>query len=271
MIIVASGDSFTWGSELGDESPVTASQRSIPALLSARAGHDYRCVARPGAANSAIARCCMNACHEIPQDLFVYVMWSFTHRYEFRFNYDTETMISPWHSINLWDTTKQPQELELQREKHPHQVADMLATYQRNSRLGINGFAEQFYKHVGNSEYYEFYTSLKEIVFLQQYLRSRNIGYLFTVADCHFKDHDSLSRHLTDPSMSCLYQQIDWEPWFWFPAGTATNETCTPRGFYQWAMENKYPVGVTHPLAQAHQDAAKLMEDKFNELVENHL
>jgi hypothetical protein len=43
--------------------------------------------------------------------------------------------------------------------------------------------------------------------------------------------------------------------------------TTDPRGFYQWARENKYPVGTTHPLEAAHADAAKLMQEKFNELV----
>ena len=32
-------------------------------------------------------------------------------------------------------------------------------------------------------------------------------------------------------------------------------------------MENKYPVGTTHPLEEAHQEAAKLIKEKFNELV----
>ena len=34
-----------------------------------------------------------------------------------------------------------------------------------------------------------------------------------------------------------------------------------------FCKENKYKIGVTHPLEDAHQDAAKLMQEKFNELV----
>jgi hypothetical protein len=57
-----------------------------------------------------------------------------------------------------------------------------------------------------------------------------------------------------------------------FPPGVGANQTETPRGFYQWAVENKYPVGPeNHPLEQAHIDASKLMQEKFNDLVTKHL
>jgi len=69
-----------------------------------------------------------------------------------------------------------------------------------------------------------------------------------------------------DTTLNSLFRQIDFQHWYLFPAG-AEWETTTPRGFYQWAMENKYPIGTTHPLEQAHLDATKLMQEKFNELV----
>ena len=43
------------------------------------------------------------------------------------------------------------------------------------------------------------------------------------------------------------------------------------KGFYQWAVDNKYPIGDTHPLEDAHRDAALLMKDKFYEMVTKHL
>jgi predicted metal-dependent phosphoesterase TrpH len=64
-----------------------------------------------------------------------------------------------------------------------------------------------------------------------------------------------------------LYNQINFDNWYFFPIGAGTNQTETPRGFYQWAVENKYKVGVTHPLEDAHKDAAELIKEKFNELV----
>jgi hypothetical protein len=65
-----------------------------------------------------------------------------------------------------------------------------------------------------------------------------------------------------------LSPETNWDHWYLFPAGTKSHETQQSRGFYQWAVENKYNIGIDgHPLEQAHQDAAQLIKEKFNELV----
>jgi hypothetical protein len=90
------------------------------------------------------------------------------------------------------------------------------------------------------------------IIDLQEYLMRHNIPYLFTCVDnCIVTDNP----------------EIDWDSWYLFPAGRGAGQTEIPRGFYQWALENKYPVGTTHPLEEAHQAAAALIKEKFNELV----
>jgi hypothetical protein len=92
-----------------------------------------------------------------------------------------------------------------------------------------------------------------DILELQQYLESHQIPFLFTCAD------------------NCIVTKnpkINYENWYLFPPGTEANETKTPRGFYQWAVENKYSIGPEgHPLEDAHRDAALLIKEKFNELV----
>jgi len=92
-----------------------------------------------------------------------------------------------------------------------------------------------------------------EILELQNFLDTWNIPYLFTCAD------------------NCIVTnnpKIDWDNWYLFPAGTEPGDTLMPRGFYQWAVENKYNIGSDgHPLESAHSDAEKLMLEKFNELV----
>ena len=97
----------------------------------------------------------------------------------------------------------------------------------------------------------------KWIIALQTHLKLFGIPYLFTCVD------------------NCIITnnpQIDWDCWYLFPPGKEANETITPRGFYQWAVENKYSVGPdSHPLEQAHKDAAKLMLEKFSELVTKNL
>jgi hypothetical protein len=93
----------------------------------------------------------------------------------------------------------------------------------------------------------------KEILDLQDFLNSYSIPYLFTCADnCIIT---------TNP-------KIEWNNWYLFPSGQGLDQTETPRGFYQWAVENKYSVGAEgHPLEQAHADAAELIKERFNELV----
>ena len=82
-------------------------------------------------------------------------------------------------------------------------------------------------------------------------LEHHKIPYLFTCAD------------------NCIItNQIQYSNWFMFPEGHGADQTEAPRGFYQWAKENKYKCGADeHPLEQAHQDAAALMKATFNELV----
>ena len=90
---------------------------------------------------------------------------------------------------------------------------------------------------------------------LENYLNEHQIGYMFTCAD------------------NCIITgKLDYSNWFMFPPATESWLTIEPRGFYQWAVENKYLVGPeNHPLEQAHIDASKLMQGKFNELVKKHL
>jgi hypothetical protein len=99
------------------------------------------------------------------------------------------------------------------------------------------------------------FNSDREIRDLQNFLDERNLPYMFVCAD------------------NCVVSgRLDYSKWFMFPPGVGANQTETPRGFYQWAVENKYQVGPqNHPLEQAHLDASKLMQEKFNELVKKHL
>lgn len=90
-----------------------------------------------------------------------------------------------------------------------------------------------------------------DIQSLQDYLEYHKYRYLFTCAD------------------NCIITgKLDYSKWFMFPPAKENWLTVEPRGFYQWAVENKYQCGPNnHPLEQAHQEAADLMQDKFYELV----
>jgi hypothetical protein len=90
---------------------------------------------------------------------------------------------------------------------------------------------------------------------LQDHLEYYHIPFIFTCAD------------------NCVVTgKLDYTNWYMFPQGVGVDQTESPRGFYQWAVENKYTCGIQHhPLDQAHQDAANLMKEQFNELVKNSL
>ena len=90
---------------------------------------------------------------------------------------------------------------------------------------------------------------------LEDHLQYHEIPYIFTCAD------------------NCVITgKLDYTNWFMFPPGQGANQTESPRGFYQWAVENKYKCGKeNHPLDEAHYDVAKLMQGKFNELVKKPL
>jgi hypothetical protein len=103
--------------------------------------------------------------------------------------------------------------------------------------------------------------AIDEIFRLQFYLQKINIPFMFTCAD-----------NVAFPKLLAKVTTLDLTNWFMFPAGTYPHETLEPRGFYQWAVENKYDVGPdNHPLEQAHLDASKVMQEKFNELVKKHI
>ena len=150
MIIVAGGDSFIHGSELADQLGRTPSNSTIPALLAKSIDAEYQCTAWPGNANNAISRQVMNACEaNRGKDMMVFVMWTFTHRYEFRFNYNTRRLNTPWYSMNLWDIVDDPATLKKEFTNFDPEVFD---AHVKNKVLiynaGINDFVKTFYKNV---------------------------------------------------------------------------------------------------------------------------
>jgi hypothetical protein len=277
MKLIAGGDSFVWGSELADSPHGGAngySQCTFSALLAKQYDMDYICAAHPGNANNAITRMTLAEITQQRQQnnqIAVMITWTFTQRFEFRFTHYTGQKITPWCSINSWNLEEDIRSIfKSLRDGDPKIVADQIKHFNRAKDLGISDFAKIFYMHVGNSEYFELYSTLKEIVFMQNYLELYNIPYLFLSADIVIKDSDNYIRS-QDQYINDLYGQIKWDKWYFFPPGTEPCHTKNPRGFYQWAIENKYKVGVTHPLEDAHRDAAELIKEKFNELVNKNI
>lgn len=272
-LVLSSGCSFIWGSELSDCYHCGTngySQQTWPALLATNSGNEYHCVAEPGGGNDNIARNIVVFCETKKAPDLVVVQWTFPWRFGFRFEYPTKSNMDQWYTVDLWSADNEYKPVD----KHVTED-DQLFGYSEKMReiaktIGVKEFANVFFKHVAYGEYWPIYTSLKEIVGLQNYLKVKNIPYLFACADNTLFEC-SVSTN-PDPYIKSLLSQIDFDHWYMFPAGDKPHLTQTPRGFYQWSEENKYlraPGG--HPLEQAHQDAATLIKEKFNEVVEKHL
>jgi len=266
ITVVAGGDSFVFGAELKDQFGNLPSMSTYPALLTKDLNLDYICVAYSGNSNSGIARMTINACEQHKdKNLIAFVTWTFSSRYEFHFNYKVRNQSNNWYSLTPWDAHESLDEIKETIKSNNDILLNHMNHFNKLNSTGIGAFSKEFYKHVGDNEVYETYSSLKEIVFLQQYLKLNNIPYMFTCVDANIFNHSELTQ--TNLDIKNLRSQIDMDKWFLFDPAPEPFNTQTPRGFYQWAIENKYPVGTTHPLEPAHADAAKLMKEKFNEMV----
>ena len=240
-ILLAGGDSFTYGNELADCDSKTSSKAAWGAMLATSLNMSYSCVADGGLSNTGIARHVMIGCTKILKqnmDIAVAVMWSFPGRYEFRFTYNTMEKNNPWYSITPW--THEPDESIILKTFHNFKknVFDHYKKNQLQAQVtGVAKFSELYYKHVGDSEYWEIYTSLKEILFLQQWLEGKHIPYVFTYVD------DILFKNNTKPdvNMQILLDSINSDAFYHF------------EGFYKWATAKNYSFGTTHPLELAHE------------------
>jgi hypothetical protein len=268
MILLAGGDSFTYGSELKDGvSPLDptgtepaypiVSQSTFPALLAKDFGMHYECVAYGGFSNSAIRRTTMNACEQLHDIGLVFVTWTFPSRYEFRFNYNTEERWGHWYNLTPWSIIDNIEDIKRDFKTDDPVILEHHTTHlNRAKRLGISEFAKTFYKNVGSSQYWETYDSLREIIMLQQYLQLKKIPYIFSMVDEALLN--SYKYLINDINIITLYNQIDFERWVTFPNN---------QGFYTWARDSKYPFATTHPLEPAHVDAAKYIKENYHELV----
>ena len=190
------------------------------------------------------------------------LFWYNANRYEFNF------VNSGWQSINVWNLQDSDEITAQLRTFSQKTIDDQIKTNKHLKFSGNYKFLDEFYKRVAVTEFWEIYTSLKEVVYLQNYLKINNVPYMFTFADNSLMFNSTVDNKIVD--VECLYNQIELEKFFMFQ-GDSTVDGKSHKGFYQWAMENKYPVGATHPLEEAHKAAALLIKDKFNELVKEHI
>jgi len=250
-ILIAGGDSFMYGLDMLDcnqENKFAPSNNTWPALLAGHMGREYVCASFPGSSNNAISRKTILACEENQgRDIFVVVGWSFLNRFEFKFTVPHVKHIDP---------KRDPEGYALENRSstakndywRSFNIKDLYGGSRMEGNLDpdIKKFLRDYYKYVGSDDVYELYATLKEIVYLQNYLKLRNIPHLFTSAGSFFR------KNIEDENVNCLLKQIDFDSWFFYPH---------LRGFVQWAEDNKYPKRDEHPSEEAHLAAFNLIRE----------
>ena len=245
--LIAGGDSFVWGNELADGN-TSYSLNTFPALIAKRMSLEYHCAAQPGASNNAIRRETMDACEKNSDVEFVLVCWTFLGRYEFKFD-------ESWEQLSSWSIVDNSNEIKKYFQNDNPVIFDWhVKKLARDKGLGIHQFAKVFYHYVGSFEYWELYNTLCEMVMLSQYLKLKKIPYLFTTAD----NTMSMTKHFpNEQTLKTLLTQIDFNRWAYFPIDL---------GFYNWAKENNFSFGTTHPLESAHIAASDILYERIRNL-----
>lgn len=187
----------------GTELPNRDKSLAFPARVAQALDLDYECRGKPLSSNTKIARKVLSG-EYTDQDL-VFVMFSAPNRYEFK----TE---QGWHNFTSWAEAK-------------------------------TGIVREWLDGPGRLEYTEVYTTLKEIVLVQEFLKKRNLPYVFAFDNNAIRD--SYLFNDSDPYIASLKDLIDWNKFQWFNGS----------GFIDWAKENGFPFTGTHAGVEAHQSA----------------
>lgn len=254
--LYSGGCSFTFGSELQDDFTGQPSEHSWAALLASNNNLEHVCTAHPGHGNSAIARRVYENIEFATPDDVVTVMWTFYSRYDWAFEKHRTLENFRWASITPWDTDDFANEAVNTIKDFPEQLKVFKTRIKNNKEAGVHDFANALYRY-GSNQYHELYLSWKSILWLQNVLEQRKIPYMFTLAENTLFYHNYDLLFQDDNLMRQLYNDINFDRWFAFGE--------RHMGFYQWALLEDYPIGSTHPLDQAHIDASKLMQTKFEE------
>jgi hypothetical protein len=270
-LVISGGDSFTFGAELTANNSVDPNPNSWANLVAQRIGKRHINVARSGRSNSYITRQVLAEIRQAldqataPEKIFVQVMWTFTNRNEFAVGIDLPEYDSPWLALTPYshcDETESEWFKKVDRSLSTWKsVYDNLKlSYRRKQQLGITDFAEKYQKLVQSSPVNDSYTSIKEIVLLQNILLLHKIPYVFTYVNqrvIYGLFSDACQNRYLDSARSF----VDHNSWFRFPGDWQTHV-----GFDDWAKQNNYEYATSHPLETAHADAAELI---YNYLAKN--
>lgn len=236
--LLSAGCSLIYGSELSD-SPNYSGQdppsvKTWPALYANSKDYVYKTCACCGISNQGIARYVMDAVELINPD-FVIVQWTFFDRHEIRLNDPTlNNNRSHYYLLTPY----------LSEDSNNYYDSEIL-NIKKNLDKIIKYIATMWYRYVDSDET-EYYNYLKTKIDLANYLRYKNIPFVFANSQSKLLNVEQAT---TDESLRTLINLDKDIPEIAFNS----------RGFYNWAKSANHKFGVDHPLDQAHQAAYDLV------------
>lgn len=270
-LVITGGDSFTFGAELHRqrENSVVPHDESWANLVANQIGERHLNLARSGRSNAYIVRHIMHTLSNSDldmQDIFVQVMWTFVDRYEYALERPTDEYDSPWYPFSVHSSTNEAESdwfraLPKSTENWKPVRDDLLKKWNKSLDLGIVDFAKQYNRVVLMNPLNNSYSSVKDILLLENYLNLNNIDHMFTYVN-HFVTDALKTDAINNPGskyLNSLRKLINWDSWFEFPGNT----NYSGFGFDDWAKLNNYDYATSHPLYTAHRDCANLILDNF--------
>ena len=272
-LVISGGDSFTYGAELADDHEAglpRPSEVSWANLVANKLDTKHINTSESGRSNDFIVRQVINTIYEALQhdynsdEIFVQIMWTFNSRTEICVDFDIERRDSPWLPIDshmIMDESKSDwfKELDPKTTIHWKEIRDVMhERWEKNKRLDVVNYASEYYKLASHTQHT--YNTLKHILMLQDFLTVRNIKYMFTYVNEHVMyglvGYESKYTKV-------LHNFIKFNEWYKFP-GIYDKEFV---GFDDWAKANGYSYATSHPLEQAHKDAAELLYEKARQII----
>ena len=262
-LVISGGDSFTFGAELQD-SGLQPHPNSWANLVAERIAQHHINVARSARSNSYITRHVIRQLQSAiargvdPKNIFVQVMWTFVDRHEFAIGIPTGEYDTPWMYITPYSDVDETESAWFKSVDPTLPTWEMVRNslksfYNKNKQLGIVDFVKHYKRLTQSSGLNDSYTSLKEILLLQNTLKLHNVPYLFTYVNQHVM-HGVFEEENTNCYLNSTRQLIDVDCWFDFPGDFQTYV-----GFDDWAKHNGYSYGTSHPLEAAHAGAADVV------------
>lgn len=277
-LVISGGDSFTFGAELPDDNGGDVgkppSKLSWANLVSEKLNCKHINVASSGRGNSFICRRVLYNLYEAletidPKDIFVQVMWTFVARREFKlldgtlrgqmYKNDPEWLSLDPYTVEDESKSEWFLKVDPSAPNYKNTKDSLKRKYNLYKDAGIVDFGKHWHKIISDED--DTYSSLKDILLLQNTLKNYNIKYMFTYVGYHTPEQ--LFNYKSNMYVEKLRKFIDKKAWFHFPGEWSKSKYI---GFHDWGLLNHYEYATSHPLEKAHSDAAELIYNHIRTL-----